>query len=332
MLVGAWITCAQPADAQDVEADAETRTAARELAQQGADAFERQDYITALDRFDRADSLIRAPTIGIMQARTLAKLGRWVEALDKYEETQRMPIDPDSPEALHQATADARTEGSELRSRIPLLTIHVVSDHHAMPGVLVLLDGKPVPAALLEVPRPANPGKHDVVGQVQGVTKVTRRVVLSEGDQAEVELSLGSTPAPVVVGPPAAPPPSGPLVTAAPAPRDALPHASDSSRTWGWAAVGVGGVGLVVSAVTGTTALKKKSFLEEHCETDGSCRPEYADELESFRTNRTLSYVSAFVGVASLGVGGSLLLAFGDDGSEVLARVGPSGVSVSGSF
>ena len=55
--------------------DAHTRTAARNLAAQAAEAFERQEYEEALDLFQRAGSLIQAPTIALMEARTLAARG-----------------------------------------------------------------------------------------------------------------------------------------------------------------------------------------------------------------------------------------------------------------
>ena len=105
--------------------DAETRTVARELARQGADAFERHDYTTALDRLTRAFSLFSAPTISVMQARSLVHLGRFVEALDKYEETQRMSLGDDSPDAFRQAVNEAKSEAEELRARIPRLLIRV---------------------------------------------------------------------------------------------------------------------------------------------------------------------------------------------------------------
>ena len=312
--------------AQEVEPDPETRTAARELARQGADAFEQQDYETALDRFDRAGSLVRAPTLCIMQARTLVKLERLVEALDKYEETQRMPVEADAPEALHQAVADARTEGDELRPRIPQLTIHIKADREVASEVRVLLDGKPVPDALLDVPVPADPGTHEVTGEVEGMTRVTRQVVLSEGERTEIEIPLRRAVFATTTAPP--PPPPGPIAEKAVGLDRA---ASDPSvRLWGWAAVGLGGTALAVSTITGIVALDRKSHLDSVCQP--GCPPDAAGDIDSFRTNRTASYVAAALGTMSLGVGGYLILSSGEKGSQILAEVGPTGARLTGSF
>ena len=52
--------------------DAETRTAARDLATQGAQAFDAGRYAEAGDFFRRAHELVHAPSILLMQARSLA--------------------------------------------------------------------------------------------------------------------------------------------------------------------------------------------------------------------------------------------------------------------
>ena len=110
-LLLAFSSAAPSVRAQD--SDPETRTAAREMATQGAEAFEKQDYETALDRFQRASALFRAPSISVMEARTLVKLGRLLAALDKYESTRHIVLPPDAPEALHRAVEDAAHEAAE---------------------------------------------------------------------------------------------------------------------------------------------------------------------------------------------------------------------------
>ena len=52
---------------------AESRTAARDLASQGIEAFERHDYAAAIDRFERAFALVPAPSISVMHARSLVQ-------------------------------------------------------------------------------------------------------------------------------------------------------------------------------------------------------------------------------------------------------------------
>src|SRR5687768_16557217 len=95
------------------EVDSHTRTAARTLAAEGTEAFMRKDYPQALDLFRRAGSLVPAPTIALMEARTLVELGRWVEAIDAYAAVQKAREDPENP-AFRQAADDAAREAEAL--------------------------------------------------------------------------------------------------------------------------------------------------------------------------------------------------------------------------
>ena len=131
--------------------------AARELAVAGAEAFDKQDFVTALDRFQRAESLYKVPSISVMVARCLARVGRVVEAVDKYEETLRVPLDASAPEAFQRAVADATTEVEGVRARVARLELRVPADAPA--GAEVMLDDRPVPPALLGVPDAGEPGR-----------------------------------------------------------------------------------------------------------------------------------------------------------------------------
>src|SRR5690606_25629563 len=64
--------------------DAQTKAAARELAAQGLSLYGEGKYAEALDRLERASALIPVPTLHLHTARTLEKLGRWVEANERY--------------------------------------------------------------------------------------------------------------------------------------------------------------------------------------------------------------------------------------------------------
>src|SRR6185295_6955519 len=81
-LFSGTLLCASSAFAQD----AGIRTAARDLATQGAQAFEAGEYAQASDFFRRAHELVPAPSIALLQARSLAKLGQLLEAIDIYEQ------------------------------------------------------------------------------------------------------------------------------------------------------------------------------------------------------------------------------------------------------
>lgn len=303
------------------EADAETRTAAREMATQGAEAFERNDYETALDRFQRASSLFRAPSISVMEARTLVKLGRLVAALDKYEETRHTALPADASEALQRAVNDAARESEELRARIPLLRISLVGKPRSG-EVKVTIDGKPVPPALLDVERPVDPGHHAIEATAPGMSPVHQSIELVQGEHRQLEIQFGSNT------------PHDRLLLAAQSEQHTTPGVDSTPRsslaTWGWAATGLGAVGLGTSLVTGLVALGKKSDLDAACHP--GCPQSSSDTLDSFRFNRTLSYASFVVGAAALGVGGYILLSGSRESSHVSASLSPSGAALSGAF
>ena len=80
-------------------ADAELRTAARELAREAAELADAGRCDTAIDKFRRAYALVPAPTIAVHEARCLVQLGRLLEASDRYELVLRTPIAADAPAA-----------------------------------------------------------------------------------------------------------------------------------------------------------------------------------------------------------------------------------------
>lgn len=320
LLAAPLFTVAVPAHAE--EAGAETRTIAREVALQGATAFESGDYTTALDRFQRASSLFQAPSITLMEARTLVKLGRFVEALDVYESTQRMVLPPDAPEALTLAVADARREGEQLRGRIPWLRIIVQSTN---PGEepRVTLDGKVVPVALLNIERPVDPGSHDVQATLPGLQPARRVVSLGEGEHRVAHLIFDTAP------PPTAPRPAPAEATAA-SPADSS-HESNL-RAWGYAAGGAGVASLALSAVTGIIALNKKSALDQVCHSNGSCPESAQSDIDAYYVNRTVSWTTFAIGLAGVGTGGYILLTGSNDSSHVAAGVSGTGAWVRGKF
>jgi hypothetical protein len=296
------------------------------MATQGAEAFEKQDYQTALDRFQRASALFRAPSISVMEARAMAKLGRLVEALDKYEETRHTPLSSDAPEALQRAVSDATREGEELRARTPLLRISILGKRPSAGELKVTLDGKPVPSALLDVERPLDPGHHEIEATSPGLVPIQRRIDLSEREHRLVEIQLGP-PAQnerLLLTAGAGSPASAPLAL------DSTPARSNPLSTWAWAALGVGAVSLSTSAVTGVIALGKKSDLEAVCHP--GCPPSSADTLDSFRLNRTLSYTTLVIGAAAVGVGGYILLSGSPESRHITASVTPGGAALSGAF
>jgi len=308
VLSGALL-CASSAFAQD----AEIRTAARDLATQGAQAFEAGDYAQASDFFRRAHELVPAPSIALLRARSLAKLGQLLEAIDIYEQTARFKLPDDAPEAYLQAVETARAELEEVRHRLPRLKLMLLGVTSGEP-VQVSTDDKPTPEALLGVERPINPGQHRIEARVAGQLRATRELSMVEGQSYQVELDVR----------PAQPAPKPTIVV-----QPAVSSSSASFRkTGGYVALGVGALGLGIGTYTGLVALNRKSELDSVCQP--GCPPSSAADIDAFRSNRTISYVSFGVGLAAATTG-VLLLTLGKPAQEHLAiRALPTGIEIGG--
>jgi len=311
-LLSALMLCASTAFAED----AETRTAARDLATQGAQAFEAGDYARASDFFRRAHELVPAPSIALLRARSLAKLGQLLEAIDIYEQTSRFKLPEDAPEAYLQAVDTARNEMEEVRHRLPRLKLTLIGVSSGE-SAQVSMDDKPTPEALLGVERPINPGQHRIEARVGGQLRTTRELSMVEGASYQVDLDLRPVqpaPIPVVVAPPAA-------VTASSSP-------NSWRKTGGYVALGVGALGLGIGTYTGILALHHKSELDDVCHP--SCPASSADQIDAFRSNRTISYVSFGVGIAAAATGVALLT-LGKPAEQHLAiRALPTGLQIAG--
>jgi hypothetical protein len=274
------------------------------LAQDGAVAFEAGQLVRAHALLHRAYALFPVPTIALMDARALKEMGRLVEAAERYELARRSVLDADSSDAFKAAMKDADREVAKLRPRIPLLTIRVrAADPSA---VEVRLDGRAVPVPLIGVRQPVDPGKHQLE-LFRGPQRLAQRtVVLDEGEERAIVMDSEGTSHEESDG--------------------------SSQRTWGYVALGVGGAGLISGVAAGLVMLDKKSSLDNVCTT--SCPPAAQNDLDTFRTARTTSFIGYGVGIAAIGAGAVLLLTAPSSPSEARLSpvLGPRQVGLRGTF
>lgn len=317
-----WLALSSTAFAQTDEARSEdashTRTAARTLAAQGTEAFERHDYAAALDLFQRAGALVEAPTLLLMQARTLVELGRWVEAADRYSSVLSPKFADDTNPAF-QAAAQAATEEYEaLRARLPLLRVELQGERPAV----VWIDGRELPRPLVGVDTPLDPGLHRVEVREAGRAPIVRDVRLAEGAREELLIILREEP-------------PEPTFAREPAPLAAAPLApasggAEHDATLGWVTLGVGAGATLVGVGTGLYALKQKSELDAAC--NPGCPPSLEDDIHDFRRFRTVSYVAFGLGAFGLAWGGYTLLSGPSQSTALALRAGTRGAWVEGSF
>jgi len=300
------LALASPASAQ---VDAGTRAQARALAEAGLQRESAGDDVGALANYDGALALVEVPTVGLFSAQCLARLGRLVEAAERYRRTLGMTVDPTLPAGWRaeqiKALEQAKVERDALSPRLAHLAIALQG---ARPDEVELrIDGRVIPAATIGGERPVDPGTHQVEAR-RGSDVATAAAALAEGQHDRVVLRL---PPRVEAAPPAG---AGPISSASPAPGPAGPPpraAGAPQRLAGGVVAGVGGVGVIAGAVTWGLAFGKRSSLDGACPGQ-TCRGAAPPSLGDYDTLRTATIVS-------LTGGGALLI-----GGVVTAVVAPS--------
>jgi hypothetical protein len=306
------LTLAAPArgDAPDAAATA----TARALAQEGLEHFDAGRWEAALAKFDRADAIVHAPTIRLLAGRSLEKLGRLVEANEKYLAAARSTIDAGASDAFKEAVADADKAQRALAPRIPRLVVAL--DGADAADVAATLDGKPLPGAMIGAARPTDPGHHELVAK-RGDATVKRAVDLAEGESISVTLVF--------------PPSTGTVASAA----------NPGGAQWiaGWATLAAGGALLGASGVTLGLGLSAKSSLVSawKCTSALVCPPAASEAVTRYQALRTANTATFAIGAAAL-VAGVVVLATAPRAprAEKAARwhpwIGPGRVGIEGAF
>ncbi len=256
------------------QADDATRAAARRIAEEGLKLFDGGRYADALDRFERAAAVVKAPTMKLMAARSLEKLGRLVEASERYLATAAIKLDEGASDAFRAAQVDAAKERAALLPRIPSLTI----DIGAAPAT-VTLDGKALSAALVGGALPVDPGEHTVIVTRDGQAR-TERVTLKEGEARRLAFVDGA-------------PPSG----------------GSPLQTVGWVGLAAGGAGLVAGAIVGGILLSTKSRLDDAGCKDAECPAATTGDVDTYNSLRPVT-TGVLTAGAVLAVAGGLTLIF----------------------
>jgi hypothetical protein len=309
------------------------RADARAAAEQGAQAFEEGRLEEAVDLFTRAESLVHAPPHLLYIARAQVKLGQLVRARENYRKIEREKLPATAPPAFHNAQAAAQKELAELEPRIPMVKI-VVKGAGEQP-VTVSVNGKQLPAAMIGVARPMDPGDHTFTASAPGLAAGPTTAKIPEAARETVELELvasaGATPAGGVAGSDASRDPVFETSVAA-----------DSAGTSGmriaaYAALGVGVIGVGAGTFFALQSSSKRKDADALCE--GGCPVSKRDEIQGLYDDagsaQTLSMVGFIVGGVGLAGGVTLLLI--DPGSEreasgVRPWLGLGSAGVSGRF
>lgn len=323
-LIAALILGALPVSAQT---DAE-RAGARSLAEQGFSAFKSEKWADALDRFERAESLMHAPPHLLYAARASAKLGGYVKARELYTKIVREDLGAGAPAAFKQAQKDAAAELPTVEKKIAYLTVSVKGPK---PGeASVKLDGVEVPKALVGVEGPVDPGTRTVSVSAPGFTAVEKSIELGEAAHESISVELVADPsAPAEPGTPGVPDPGNG------GPADPGPAASDSSgmRLGSYISMGLGvvgvGLGVLFLVKSGSSQSDSDALFEDPsngCNRQVPLKPAACAESDTLNDDAasqgTIGGISLAVGGAALATGVILFLMSSDSSSEA-ARLKP---------
>jgi hypothetical protein len=288
-------------------AQSDDEGAALEAAEAGRSAFDRGEFELAVEHLGRAHALVPTPTVALYRARALARLGRLAEAAEMYEAATVVDPYAEPSEAHRDAQQRAFSELAALKPRVPRLLVEIQGGA-SLADVTLTIDGLQVTTGKDEGEYPLNPGTHTVVAKFGG-REASRTVDLPEA--AAETLPFWFEPEPP---PPATPPLPAPAVTArtpTPEPVGEPPDAArrSATRTVGWVALGMGGAGLAIGAVSAGVSANEASALDaEGCE-DNRCYADQADDVRVHNTTLVLSNVSLIAGGIAAATGVTLLLA-----------------------
>lgn len=316
--------------AQQSDAAADPRAQARALGEEGLIRFREGDFKGALARFDDAEALVRMPTLSVRAARCLERLGRWVEAADRFQATTLLSVDDSLPEEFREAQRVAKQE-AEAERRLLLVRIPTVLIRSA--GVrpdLVTLDGTTLPAADWDKALPVDPGGHEIVARY-GERSEPWSVTARPREQIVVELRLDAPrPAPVPARSPVRPSPAPQRI-----------RGNDELVIAGATLLSAAGVASAIGIGAWVVVMNAQSDLDRLC---GSGRECTASELgptgrrtlathDDATTATVASFVTAGVfltaGVSVLVPG---LVVQSDEGPLVSVHVAPTMLEVHGVF
>jgi hypothetical protein len=270
----AALLAAAPARAQTI--DPATRSTARKLGQEALKLYDDGEYAAALAKLDTADRLVPTPTLGLYAARCLAKLGRWVEASERYLDVSRMPLDRSAPPLMRKAQADAVVEREKLLPTIPQLVIRLEGPRGE--GVTVTVDDKPLDLGLIGEKRAVDPGMHRASAK-RADAETSGEAALKPGQTSQILLTL----------PPLPPPPE---------------ERSPPLRVVGWVGVGLGAAAGVFAAVNGGISLAQEKTLLAKCgASHDACPPSLAGTLSTYRVTTKLTTAGMVTGLVALGFG-----------------------------
>jgi hypothetical protein len=307
------LACLLLSSVTHAQTDAVKRENAQALYKDGNDARDAGDMMTAAAKYKNAYALVQTPIIGDALGKAQIAIGQLIEGRQTLIGVGSIPIKPNESARTASARAEASTLAGQTEARIPTVTIKLVVPTGATPPS-VTIDGVPVPDVALNAPWKLNPGQHTAVATLSE-TKTQSVFNLDEAEARDVPLDYPAPSPQPGAGAPGniAPGVEGGAVeptvgTALHTPSRDTSRAAPSPAP-AYVALGVGGAGVVVTAIFGALALKDRAALDGLCTTGKSdCPTSAQSDITGLHTSSIASDVGLGVAVAGAGVGTALLL------------------------
>lgn len=191
--IAAWSPAASAAPEEDDKLEA------RELVYRGDELFAQKRVGEALEAYREAHEIMRVPTTGIEVAKTLAAMGRLMDARSAAADVEALPKEPDEPIPFWEARQRASQLIRELDRRIPTVSLDIV------PGVkkrTIRIDKERVPDELAWLPLRMDPGRHVISVSAPGFASMEKPVEVKEGQRIKLQLVLlekSDTPSPLAI-------------------------------------------------------------------------------------------------------------------------------------
>lgn len=279
-------------------------TTAEALFRAARAAADKGDYAAACPKFEESNRLdLEVGTIFNL-ADCDEHLGKVASAWQLFKEVaQRLPPNDER-------VSIASSRATALEKKLPHLVLRATAPLPA--GSSVLRDGVELGTASFDLPLPIDPGDHVIVVKSPGRSEWRQTVKATLGQTAELGLESGS----LVPGGQS----SG---TGASGLSAGGTEGGSQRRTAGIVLIGVGGVGIVTSLITGAVALSAKHSVDDNC-SDKRCSPEGLDAADRGSTAATVSTVAFTVGMLGAAVGTYLLVTGKPDAKADSAVRGPT--------
>lgn len=168
----------------------ERKAAARAAYAEGVELQTAHDCAHALPRFETAQRLFDAPTHVLRIAQCQAEMGMLVQAQESYSTLSHLTLAPQAPAAFREAKEKGRAELARLAPRVPSLRVTTNPAGTTLTNVVVLVNGTQMPAELIGVARPLNPGRYQVKVTASPNLSGTAESELKEGQALSLEVRL----------------------------------------------------------------------------------------------------------------------------------------------